>query len=98
MAAGVVAMAASDDDRPSWLPRKDRALFVCVAGDEATLSWKSEKGFFYTLLYADKPTGQAVFQPLPGYVRMPGSGRTETLKFKVDPARPRRFNLRVEGK
>lgn len=82
--------------KPSWLPDPRRALFVCVVGDEVTLSWKSEPGSLYTIMYTDKPSGDAHWLPLAGYVRMPGTGRTETLKFRVDPARPRRFNLRVE--
>lgn len=87
---------ASTERKPSWLPRRERALFVCVVQDEVTLSWDSERGRLYTILYTDKPSGDAIWSPLPGYVRMPGTGRTETLKFKVDPIRPRRFNLRVE--
>ncbi len=94
-----VASAQSDSSsqrKPSWLPEKHRALFVCVVEDKVTLSWNSEKGYLYTILYTDKPQGDAVWLPLPGYVRMPGTGRTETLVFRIDPARPRRFNLRVE--
>jgi len=78
------------------LPTRDRALIVCVVQDEVTLTWNSERGRLYTILYTDKPSGDAIWSPLPGYVRMPGTGRTETLKFRVDPIRPRRFNLRVE--
>lgn len=87
---------AEPQKKPSWLPDSRRALFVCVVEDEITLSWKSEKGSVYTLMYTDKPTGEAKWAPLPGYVQMPGTGKTETVKFKTDPARPRRFNLRVE--
>ncbi|MCX7818959.1 MAG: hypothetical protein N2652_07125 [Kiritimatiellae bacterium] len=102
--AAVAAMSVSaaekkeapTERKPSWLPSRERALFVCVVQDEVTLSWHSERGRLYTILYTDKPSGDAIWSPLPGYVRMPGTGRTETLKFKVDPLRPRRFNLRVE--
>lgn len=98
--AGAVSVlradAAGDKDKPSWLPSTDRALIVASAGDSVTLSWKSQTGRLYTIMYTDKPQGEARWLPLPGYERMPGTGRTETLKFKVDPAAPRRFNLHVE--
>lgn len=90
------AAVAADKDKPSWLPSTERALIVASAGDSVTLSWKSQTGHLYTIMYTDKPQGEARWQPLPGYERMPGTGRTETLKFKVDPAAPRRFNLHVE--
>lgn len=90
------SVAADAEKKPSWLPDSKRALFVCIVEDEVTLSWKSEKGSFYTILYTDKPSGEATWAPLPGYVQMPGTDKTETLKLKTDPARPRRFNLRVE--
>ncbi|MBM4153505.1 MAG: hypothetical protein FJ221_00540 [Lentisphaerae bacterium] len=90
------AAAADAAKKPSWLPDSKRALIVCVVEDQVTLSWKSEKGSVYTILYTDTPTGEAKWAPLPGYVQMPGTDKTETLKFKTDPARPRRFNLRVE--
>ncbi len=101
--AGVGAVSAAVDDQesagkrnPSWLPSRERALIVCVVQDEVTLTWHSERGRLYTILYTDKPSGDAIWSPLPGFVRMPGTGRTETLKFRMDPLRPRRFNLRVE--
>ena len=50
----------------------------------------------YTILYTDKSEGKAVWQPLPGYEKMPGTGRTETIKLKTDPAVPRRYNLHIE--
>lgn len=90
------AAAADADKKPSWLPDSKRALFVCVVENEVTLSWKSEKGSVYTILYTDKPSGEAKWAPLPGYVQMPGTDRTETIKLQTDPAHPRRFNLRVE--
>ncbi len=90
------AGGAEDEKKPSWLPDSRRALFVCVVEDQVTLSWKTEPGSVYTIMYTDKPSGEAKWAPLPGYIQMPGTGKTETAKFKVDPARPRRFNLRVE--
>jgi hypothetical protein len=92
-----VAMGAGDAKKPSWLPDSRRALFVCVVEDQVTLSWKTEPGSVYTIMYTDKPSGEAKWAPLPGYVQVPGTGKTETAKFKIDPARPRRFNLRVEA-
>ncbi len=96
LAARADEKSAGTPRKPSWLPDAHRALFVCVVEDQVTLSWKSEKGYLYTIIYTDKPSGDAHWQPLPGYIRMPGTGRTETLQFRVDPTRPRRFNLRVE--
>ena len=96
VAVVVPAAGAAEAKKPSWLPDSRRALFVCVVEDQVTLSWKSEKGYLYTLMYTDKPSGESRWAPLPGYVQMPGTGRQETVKFRIDPARPRRFNLRVE--
>ena len=83
------------------LPSSQRALMIAQSGDMVTLQWKSERGLYYTLMYTDaqydeSPQGRAVWQPLPGYTRMPGTGRTETATFKTDPTRPRRYNLHVE--
>lgn len=83
------------------LPSSGRALIIAQSGDTTTLQWKSERGFYYTLMYTDSqydesPQGRAVWQPLPGYIRMPGTGRMETVTFKTDPVRPRRYNLHVE--
>lgn len=98
--AGVASVSfsapAAAEKKPSVLPDPRRGLFVCTVENRVTLSWKSEKGFLYTIMYTDKPTGDARWSPLPGYVQMPGTGQTETLKFETDPAQPRRFNLRVE--
>ena len=90
------AQAGPEKGHPSWLPSADRALFIASAGEETTLSWKSEQGKVYTILYTDKSEGKAVWQPLPGYEKMPGTGRTETIKLKTDPAVPRRYNLHIE--
>ena len=90
------AQAGPEKGHPSWLPSADRALFIATAGDETTLSWKSELGKVYTILYTDKAEGNAIWQPLPGYQKMKGTGRTETIKFQTDPAAPRRYNLHIE--
>lgn len=95
-AAVSVSARGAGDKKPSVLPDPRRGLFVCTVENRVTLSWKSEKGFLYTIMYTDKPSGDARWAPLPGHVRMPGTGQTETLKFETDPTQPRRFNLRVE--
>ncbi len=95
MVVADASAAGGEKNRPSWLPSAKRALIVAQSGDEVTLQWKTEKGFLYTILFTDKPEGEARWAPLPGYVNMAGSGMQETVKFKVDPVRPRRFNLRV---
>ena len=107
LAAGLLALGAAispvsaadkakEKDKPSWLPSADRALMIASAGDSVTLSWKSQVGRLYTIMYTDQSEGQARWFPLPGYIQMPGTGRTEELKFKADPVRPRRYNLHVE--
>lgn len=95
-AAVSVPAQGAEEKKPSVLPDPRRGLFVCTVENRVTLSWKSEKGFLYTIVYTDKPSGDARWAPLPGYVQMPGTGQTETLKFETSPAQPRRFNLRVE--
>jgi hypothetical protein len=95
LALAAAVRAGEDSSKPSWLPSSKRALIVVQSGDEVTLQWKSEKGYAYTIMYTDKPQGDARWEPLPGYVNMAGTGKQETLQFKIDPIRPRRFNLRV---
>lgn len=94
-------VSSAEEKKTSILPSKDRALMIAQSGDQVTLQWNSEKGKCYTLLYTDEQyseqaQGCAVWSVLPGYERMPGTGRQETRVFKTDPTRPRRYNLRVE--
>ncbi len=83
------------------LPSSRRALIITQAGDVTNLQWLSERGLYYTLMYTDAqynegPQGRARWQPLPGYIRQPGTGRQESASFKNDPLRPRRYSLFVE--
>jgi hypothetical protein len=89
------------DRKSVVLPSRDRALMIAQSGDRVVLQWSSEKGKYYTLmftdeLYTDREQGRARWSPLPGYIRMPGSGNKETREFQIDPAHPRRYNLHVE--
>ena len=77
------------------LPDARRALSIAQAGNQIYLSWTAEAGKFYTLMYTDQPSDKAVWQPLPGYENMPGTGKREQLVFPHDPARPRRDLMRI---
>jgi hypothetical protein len=100
-AAALSAAAWAKKDGASGLPSAERALMIAQSGDTVSLKWNTEKGRYYTLLYTDeqydeRAQGRAVWSVLPDHFRMPGTGKAVERTFKVNPLRPRRFNLRVE--
>lgn len=96
LASGTTNRPPAPDKDGRWLPRASRALSIAQAGDKVFLSWKSEPGKLYTIMYTDQQSEKAVWQPLPGYERMPGTGRQEQVEFPFDPTRPRRYLMRIE--
>ena len=97
---GILA-ALAGEPMANGLPSSRRALIITQAGDVTNLQWLTERGLYYTLMYTDSQynvgsQGRARWQPLPGYIRRPGTGRQETASFQTNPIRPRRYSLVVE--
>jgi hypothetical protein len=78
------------------VPVIETTLIVTRAGNTATLQWKSDPRVFYTVVYASRKDAKAEWKPLPGYVKIRGSGETITITDKVPFGEKRHYRLHVE--
>ncbi len=100
LSACATTVSAGSADRSSSvtsgvIPSSANAVFITRVGDELTISWNSEVGMLYTLVTKDKTRRDAEWQPVTGYVDMPGTGRMEKVILRVSSDEPRAFNLKV---
>ncbi len=96
----MAANARSPDRNPvaastGLIPSSDNAVFVTRVADEVTITWQSDAGMLYTIVAKDRSRRDADWQPVAGYVDMPGTGRTEKVVLRVLPDDPRAFNVRA---
>jgi len=69
-------------------------LIVARAGDVAVLSWQTEAGNLYSVLFADGIPAQ--WRPLPGLTRIPGNGREFRAEDNVPARNSRQYRLMIE--
>lgn len=74
-------------------PRKP--LIVARIGDQSLLSWKSEIGETYTILYADGPRLGGEWKPLPGAMGLKGTGVEMRLEDTLPRNKPRHYRLMI---
>lgn len=65
-------------------------LFVTRSGENVTLSWESQAGMSYTILYNHTRSATSPWKVLPGFDSIRGTGRTLTYQDRV-PAQETRF-------
>lgn len=70
-------------------------LMVARSGGYALLSWDSEMGSSYTVLYTDGPRQLAEWRPLPGAGQIRGTGREIRLEDRLPTNQPRHYRLMV---
>lgn len=76
-------------------PLAETVLMVARTSEGMHLQWASRTGFVYTVLYADRRDGKARWQPLPGAVRLMGTGQPITLRDRIAASQPRYYRLQV---
>ena len=81
-----------------WSPQEATAVTLTIVqtGGEATLQWKAEHGFLYTLMYAPERRAGVEWRPHPEYTRIRGEGQTVTAKDRVPQGVQRHYRLHVE--
>jgi len=74
----------------------DPALMIAQNSDgETTIAWDSEPDYVYTIYYMDPPNGK--WATLRHATRIRGTGRTLTVKDRINPRGPmRRYRLEFE--
>lgn len=65
-------------------------LFVTRSGDEVTLSWQSEPGMNYTVLFNNTRSARSPWRVLPGGESIRGNGRMIYIADRV-PLREERY-------
>jgi hypothetical protein len=93
--AAAEARAPSQHAPRAVIPSSEDAVFVVRVGEEVSISWNSEPGKLYTIVTKDRTRRNAEWQPVPGYVDMPGTGKMERVVLRVSPDESRAFNLKV---
>jgi len=71
------------------------ALTVAQVGGSVTLSWPSEKGKTYKILYSDTMSGQN-WQVLPGAGNLAGTGDFMSVTDEVRDGASRFYRLRID--
>ena len=96
--AGVVALdGCQTSSRPAVSEDGVRStLVVGRSQDSATLQWESKRGVVYSVLFAKSRSSGAVWQPLPGYEKVPGTGETITIVDKIPYGVTRHYRLHVQ--
>lgn len=92
--AGCATEQVTKTSRPVAAP----TLIVARAGVDVSFTWPSRRGAVYSVFYSDSPeVSGARWQPLPGYINLPGTGRTMAGKDRVPPRVDRRYKLDTVG-
>lgn len=59
----------------------------------ALISWPSEQGVFYTILYSSSRSSKANWKPLPGYMNILGTGASMQITDPAPSVRKRYYRL-----
>lgn len=97
LGVALLAMGAARADAPKRaLQPIETTLIITRVDDVATLQWDSDARAYYTVLYATRRDAKAHWQPLPGCVRIRGTGERITITDKIPPGETRYYRLHVE--
>ena len=75
--------------------RSETTLTVTRSGESVQLSWKSEAGKFYDVLYADKLGGRTEWKVMPGAGKIRGTGETITFSDSIENGMNRYYRLNI---
>jgi hypothetical protein len=70
-------------------------LFVTRSGEDVTLSWESQAGMAYTILYNHTRSASSPWKVLPGFDLVRGTGRTLTYQDRVPVQEVRFYRLQT---
>lgn len=70
-------------------------LFVTRSGENVTLSWESQAGMAYTVLYNHTRSAGSPWKVLPGFDLVRGTGRTLTYQDRVPMQETRYYRLQT---
>ena len=93
--AWVASTAGCATVRMEKQPVLETTLMVTRAGDETTLSWASEAGLTYAILFAEGRDSKARWQVLPGAERVRGTGSTVVWRDRVPTGKTRYYRLQA---
>lgn len=74
-------------------PFSDTRLFVTRSADVVNLSWDSKPGMAYTLFFSDTRSARSKWSVLPGFDRIPGTGRRLEYTDRVPVGQARYYRL-----
>jgi hypothetical protein len=77
-------------------PLEETTLIVSQSGTTATLQWESSPDALYTVLFSETRKASAEWKPLPGYVKVRGSGGTITVTDSVPRGEMRQYRIYTE--
>jgi hypothetical protein len=89
LAAGCQSMRVREIEKPV----AEATLMVARGADEATVSWQSQRGLRYAVLFSESRGAGARWQHLPGASGIPGTGATLTIRDAVPAGTPRFYRL-----
>ncbi len=99
LAAWVSLMAAACVHEAVRHPRADLpVLMVARSGEKVLLQWSSRLHELYSIMWADSGERTAAWKPLPGAVRIPGTGGPLSVEDRVPAGVERHYRLSVEEK
>ena len=91
--AGCRTVPSSQPEENIVVPRSSEAVVITVVGNETTLTWPTQPGYAYSVVYRDSLN--APWQTLAGQGDIAGTGGTMTLRIPTPPGSPnRRYNVR----
>lgn len=90
--AGMAGCVRVEQKRPI---EGQTTLLVARAGDAVELSWKTEPGKTYMLLYSEDLGAKGQWRPVPGAEAVRGTGEKFSFKDTVPAAEKRYYRLQI---
>ena len=72
-------------------------LMVSRSEEKATLKWKSDPGYLYTVMVAPRRKTGVQWRAHPEFIRVPGTGRMIVLQDRVPHGQSRHYRLHIES-
>lgn len=95
LAAALVAGCATQRVTMEDRQLSETRLFVTRSGEDVTLSWDSDPGMAYTVLYNHTRSAKSPWKVLPGFDLIRGTGRTLTYSDRVPAQETRYYRLQT---
>ncbi len=89
LASGCATQRVTLEDRTI----NETRLFVTRSGENVTLSWETEPGMAYTVLFNHTRSAKSPWKVLPGFDLIRGTGRTVTYTDRVPAQETRYYRL-----